>query len=82
MNEENALVTNLKADQMNMTIYAKTANASDDLVVLEKGAIKSILHLIFFVQLVFHFVSIFVVIVVFIIYSPFFPDAPNKIAVS
>lgn len=41
MNEENALVTNLKADQMNMTIYAKTANASDDLVVLEKGAIKS-----------------------------------------
>lgn len=41
MNEENALITNLKADQMNMTIYAKTANASDDLVVLEKGSIKS-----------------------------------------
>ena len=41
MNEENALITNLKSEQMNMTVYAKTANASDDLVVLEKGSIKS-----------------------------------------
>lgn len=41
MNEENALVTNLKSEQMNMTVYADTANASDDLVVLEKGSIKS-----------------------------------------
>ena len=41
MNEENALITNLKSEQMNMTVYAKTANASDDLVVLEKGSLKS-----------------------------------------
>jgi len=41
MNEENALITNLKSNQMNMTIYADTANASDDLVVLEKGKLVS-----------------------------------------
>lgn len=41
MNEENALITNLKSDQMNMTIYAEKANASDDMVVLEKGKMVS-----------------------------------------
>lgn len=41
MNEENALITNLKTKQMNMTIYAETANAADDLVVLEKGKMVS-----------------------------------------
>ena len=49
INEENALMDNLKADQMNMTIYAEKANAEDDLIVLEKGKIASersyILHL-------------------------------------
>lgn len=37
MNEENALMDNLKGKEMKMTITAKKANASDDLVVLEKG---------------------------------------------
>lgn len=41
INEENALMTNMKSEQMNMTIYADKANASDDLVVLEKGKIAS-----------------------------------------
>lgn len=49
INEENVLMTNLKADQLNMTIYAEKANAEDDLIVLEKGKIASernyILHL-------------------------------------
>ena len=41
INEENALITNLKTDQLNMTIYAEKANAEDDLIVLEKGKIAS-----------------------------------------
>lgn len=37
MNEENAMMTNLKAKEMKMTITAKNANTTDDLVILEKG---------------------------------------------
>lgn len=37
MNEENAMMTDLKTKDMKMTITAKHANASDDLVILEKG---------------------------------------------
>lgn len=37
LNEENAFIDKLKSKQPNMTIYAETANASDELVVLEKG---------------------------------------------
>ncbi len=41
MNEENALMTNLKFDQLNMTIYAENVNALDDMVILENGKIAS-----------------------------------------
>lgn len=41
INEESALITNLKAEEMHMTVYAEKANASDDLIVLEKGKIAS-----------------------------------------
>lgn len=37
MNEETSLITNMKADKMNMVIRAKKANAGDNLVVLEDG---------------------------------------------
>ncbi len=41
INEENALITNLKTEELNMTVYAEKANASDELVVLENGKIAS-----------------------------------------
>ena len=41
INEENALITNLKTEEMNMTVYAQKANASDELIVLENGKIAS-----------------------------------------
>lgn len=41
MNEENAFIDNLRSPQPNVTIYAKKANASDDLVVLEDGKLAS-----------------------------------------
>ena len=37
MNEETSLITNMKADKMNMVIRAKKANAGDNLIVLEDG---------------------------------------------
>ncbi len=37
MNEETSLITNLKADKMNMVIHAKQASAGDNLIVLEDG---------------------------------------------
>ncbi len=41
INEENALITNLKTEELNMTVYAEKANASDELVILENGKIAS-----------------------------------------
>lgn len=37
MNEETSLLTNMKADKMNMVIRAKEANAGDNLIVLNDG---------------------------------------------
>lgn len=37
MNEETSLITNMKADKMNMVIRAKQANAGDNLIVLDDG---------------------------------------------
>lgn len=41
MNEENSFITNLTSPQPNVTIYAKKANATDDMVILEDGKLAS-----------------------------------------
>ena len=41
MNEENAFIDNLRSPQPNVTIYARRANASDDVIILEDGKLAS-----------------------------------------
>lgn len=50
MNEETALVTNMKADKMNMLINAKNVTASEDTIVLEDGNMKGNKHYILYLR--------------------------------